>query len=49
MFRLILKSSPQASWNTAQSHLYKLEAEGVVKGKRVSKQNQWVLTKAAVP
>lgn len=31
------------SWNTAQVHLYKLVAEGRVKGKRVGRQNQWVL------
>jgi predicted ArsR family transcriptional regulator len=31
------------SWNTAQIHLYKLSAEGAVKGKRVGRQNQWVL------
>ncbi len=31
------------SWNTAQLHLYKLQAEGLVKGKRVGRQNQWVL------
>jgi predicted ArsR family transcriptional regulator len=33
------------SWNTAQIHLYKLSAEGLVKGKRVGRQNQWVLTR----
>jgi predicted ArsR family transcriptional regulator len=31
------------SWNTAQMHLYKLVAEGSVKGKRVGRQNQWVI------
>jgi len=31
------------SWNTAQLHLYKLQAEGHVKGKRVGRQNQWML------
>ena len=31
------------SWNTAQLHLYKLQAEGQVKGKRVGRQNQWML------
>lgn len=30
------------SWNTAQLHLYKLQAEGMVKGKRVGRQNQWM-------
>jgi hypothetical protein len=29
--------------NTAQMHLYKLVAEGSVKGKRVGRQNQWVI------
>ena len=32
----------KVSWNTAQVHLYKLLAEGKVKGKRVGRQNQWV-------
>ena len=30
------------SWNTAQLHLYKLISEGLVKGKRVGRQNQWI-------
>ncbi len=34
------------SWNTAQLHLYKLQAEGLVKGKRVGRQNQWMLLNA---
>jgi len=29
------------SWNTAQIHLYKLQAEGKIRGKRVGRQNQW--------
>jgi predicted ArsR family transcriptional regulator len=33
------------SWNTAQLHLYKLVAEGKVKGKRIGRQNQWVLVR----
>lgn len=33
------------SWNTAQLHLYKLQVEDTVKGKRVGRQNQWVLKK----
>jgi Mn-dependent DtxR family transcriptional regulator len=33
------------SWNTAQMHLYKLAAERLVKGKRVGRQNQWMLTR----
>jgi predicted ArsR family transcriptional regulator len=33
----------QVSWNTAQLHLYKLLAEGLVKQKRVGRQNQWMI------
>jgi len=33
------------SWNTAQIHLYKLMAEGLAKGKKVGRQNQWMTTK----
>lgn len=33
------------SWNTAQLHLYKLQAEGKVKGKRVGRQNQCMLVR----
>jgi predicted ArsR family transcriptional regulator len=32
----------KVSWNTAQLHLYKLQAEGKVKGKKVGRQNQWM-------
>lgn len=32
------------SWNTAQIHLYLLQAEGLVKGKKVGRQNQWMIT-----
>jgi predicted ArsR family transcriptional regulator len=32
------------SWNTAQVHLFKLVTEGLVKGKRVGRQNQWIIT-----
>jgi len=32
------------SWNTAQLHLYKLVTEGLVKGRRVGRQNQWIIT-----
>jgi Mn-dependent DtxR family transcriptional regulator len=35
------------SWNTAQLHLYKLQAEGLLRGKRVGRQNQWMLTEKA--
>jgi hypothetical protein len=34
---------PKISWNTAQVHLYKLLADGKIKGKRVGRQNQWAL------
>lgn len=30
------------TWNTAQIHLYKLQSEGKIKGKRVGRQNQWM-------
>lgn len=33
------------SWNTAQVHLLKLQAEGKVKFRRVGRQNQWWLEK----
>ena len=33
------------SWNTAQTHLYKLMAEGSVKGRRVGRQNQWIVSR----
>ena len=33
------------SWNTAQMHLLKLLAEGRVKGRRVGRQNQWIISK----
>ncbi len=32
------------SWNTAQVHLYKLLADGLVKGRKVGRQNQWMIT-----
>lgn len=34
------------TWNTAQIHLYKLQSEGKIKGKRVGRQNQWMRTKS---
>ncbi|MEM3356766.1 MAG: helix-turn-helix domain-containing protein [Candidatus Bathyarchaeia archaeon] len=33
------------SWNTAQLHLYKLMAAGMVKGRRVGRQNQWIINR----
>jgi len=35
----------KVSWNTAQMHLYKLMAEGKVKGRRVGRQNQWMMSR----
>ena len=37
----------KVSWNTAQLHLYKLLSQGLVKGKRVGRQNQWIMTEKA--
>jgi hypothetical protein len=36
------------SWNTAQTHLYKLMAEGKVKGRRIRRQNQWIISRERV-
>ncbi len=33
----------KVSWNTAQVHLYKLLAQGKIRGKRVGRQNQWAV------
>jgi predicted ArsR family transcriptional regulator len=33
------------SWNTAQLHLYKLTADSMVKGRRVGRQNQWIINR----
>jgi predicted transcriptional regulator len=41
---MIKAAELQISWNTAQLHLYKLKSDGLVKGKRVGRQNQWMLT-----
>lgn len=32
------------SWNTAQVHLWRLVAGGYVKGRKVGRQNQWIIT-----
>jgi predicted transcriptional regulator len=32
------------AWNTAQVHLWKLVSEGLVRGKKVGRQNQWMIT-----
>lgn len=36
------------SWNTAALHVTQLVAEGKVKGKRVGRQNQWILARAQI-
>jgi predicted ArsR family transcriptional regulator len=33
------------SWNTAQIHLYSLAARALVRGKKVGRQNQWMITR----
>jgi predicted transcriptional regulator len=33
------------SWNTGQIHLYALTARGLVRGKKVGRQNQWMITR----
>ncbi|MBI3860085.1 MAG: hypothetical protein HY296_07630 [Thaumarchaeota archaeon] len=42
----MIAKAVKVNWNTAQLHLYKLMALGLVKGKRVGRQNQWMLTDA---
>ena len=32
------------AWNTAQVHLWKLVSQGLAKGKKVGRQNQWMIT-----
>lgn len=32
------------AWNTAQVHLFKLVSEGLLRGKKVGRQNQWMIT-----
>jgi Mn-dependent DtxR family transcriptional regulator len=33
----------EISWNTAQLHLVKMQADGLVKGKRVGRHNAWMI------
>ena len=40
----MVAKTAKISWNTAQVHLWKLVSEGLVRGKRVGRQNQWMLT-----
>ncbi|RLF49629.1 MAG: hypothetical protein DRN20_01605 [Thermoplasmata archaeon] len=40
----MVAKSVGVSWNTAQIHLWKLVSEGYVIGKRVGRQNQWIIT-----
>jgi len=35
----------EVSWQTAQIHLFKLQAEGKLKYRKVGRQNQWWLVK----
>jgi predicted ArsR family transcriptional regulator len=35
----------EISWNTAQLHLYKLLSQHLVAGKRIGRQNQWMITR----
>jgi Mn-dependent DtxR family transcriptional regulator len=42
----MVSKGANVSWNTAQIHLYKLQAEGKIKGKRVGRQNQWMRIKS---
>jgi len=44
----MVAKSVKISWNTAQVHLFKLMAEGLVKGKKVGRQNQWMLTEKRI-
>ena len=37
----------EISWNTAQVHLWRLVSEDRVKGRRVGRQNQWIITEKA--
>ena len=32
------------AWNTAQVYLWKLVSQGLVRGKKVGRQNQWMVT-----
>lgn len=34
----------KVAWNTARVHLYKLVSLGFVRGKKVGRQNQWMIT-----
>ncbi|MEA2075182.1 MAG: winged helix-turn-helix domain-containing protein [Euryarchaeota archaeon] len=34
------------AWNTAQVHLWKLVSQGLIRGKKVGRQNQWMITDA---
>ena len=40
-----IANAVKVSWNTAQVHLLKLQAEGKVRFRRVGRQNQWWLDK----
>lgn len=34
------------AWNTAQVHLWRLVSQGLIRGKKVGRQNQWMITDA---
>lgn len=40
----MVANGADVSWNTAQIHLYKMQAMKKIKGKRVGRQNQWMRT-----
>jgi predicted ArsR family transcriptional regulator len=46
-FFSILAKHLCVSWNTVQIHLFKLMAEGRVKGRKVGRQNQWIISREA--
>ncbi len=40
-----IAAAVEVSWQTAQIHLFKLQAEGKLKYRKVGRQNQWWLMK----
>jgi predicted ArsR family transcriptional regulator len=40
-----IAAAVKVSWQTAQIHLFKLQAEGKVKYRKVGRQNQWWMNK----
>ncbi len=37
----------RVGWKTAEEHLRRLQTNGTVRGKRIGRQNQWVLKRLA--